>query len=96
MVRVATQGRYRVYVYAERGGQHNAPHCHVEWADGFCVIEIATLTKRRVLTREELAARVGLPERTILRIEQGRYTAPFKTRKKLRRRWATRSKIYCP
>jgi hypothetical protein len=43
MVRVVTHGRYRVYVYAEKGGQHNAPHCHVEWADGSCVVDIETL-----------------------------------------------------
>jgi len=43
MVRVVTQGRLRVYVYAKKGGRHNAPHCHVEWGDGACVIELGAL-----------------------------------------------------
>ncbi len=47
MVRVVTQGRYRVYVYAEVGGQRHAPHCHVEWADGSCVIDLDTLVVLR-------------------------------------------------
>ncbi len=47
MVRVVTQGRYRVYVYAEVGGQHHAPHCHVEWADGSCVVDLDTLAVLR-------------------------------------------------
>jgi Domain of unknown function (DUF4160) len=44
MTRVVTQGRYRVYVYPEIGGRHHSPHCHVEWADGSCVIELVTFT----------------------------------------------------
>jgi hypothetical protein len=47
MVRVVTQGRYRVYVYPEQGGRHHAPHCHVEWADGSCVIDLDRLTVLR-------------------------------------------------
>ena len=47
VVRVVAQGRYRVYVYAEQGGQHNAPHCHVEWGDGSCVIDLNTLAVLR-------------------------------------------------
>jgi hypothetical protein len=43
MVRVVTQGRYRVYVYPEVGGRHHSPRCHVEWADGSCVIDLDTL-----------------------------------------------------
>ena len=44
MVRVITQGRFRVYVWQEEGGQHHRPHCHVEWADGRCVIALDDLT----------------------------------------------------
>ncbi len=47
MVRVVTQGRYKVYVYAEVGGQHHAPHCHVEWTDGSCVVDLDTLVALR-------------------------------------------------
>jgi len=41
---------------------------------------LGELRERRGLTRGELAARAGLPEQTILRIEQGRYTVSFTTR----------------
>ncbi len=43
MVRVVSQGRYRIYVRAEEGVRHHRPHCHVEWADGRCVIALDTL-----------------------------------------------------
>ena len=43
MVRVLTQGSYRVSVYAEVGGQHHEPHCHVQWPDGSCVMSLADL-----------------------------------------------------
>ncbi len=29
-----------MYVYAEEGGQHDLPHCHVYWPDGSCVVSI--------------------------------------------------------
>ncbi len=43
MVRVVSQGRYRIYVWAEEGVRHHRPHCHVEWADGRCVVALDTL-----------------------------------------------------
>lgn len=38
-----TVGNYRVYVWAEEGGKHHRPHCHVFWPDGRCVVAIDTV-----------------------------------------------------
>lgn len=43
MVRVVTEGRYRVYVRREEGVRHHRPHCHVEWGDGRCSIALDNL-----------------------------------------------------
>ena len=51
MVRVLTHGRYRVYVYAEHGGRHHLPHCHVLWPEGACVVALVDL---RVLAGDAL------------------------------------------
>jgi len=41
------------------------------------------LRERRGLTRGEIAEHIGLPEQTLLRIEQGRYTVSFKKREEI-------------
>ena len=43
MVRVLWAGPYTVYVFAEQGGQHHKPHCHVYWADGKASVSIPSL-----------------------------------------------------
>ena len=43
MVRVAHRGRFSIYVYAEQGGRHHLPHCHVRWPDGEAQVELPNL-----------------------------------------------------
>jgi hypothetical protein len=38
MVRIVRHGTIAIYVYAEVGGRHHQPHCHVMWPDGRCSI----------------------------------------------------------
>jgi len=47
MVRVVTQGRYRVCVYQESGAPHHEPHCPVYWPDGECVVNLRTFAVLR-------------------------------------------------
>jgi hypothetical protein len=42
MVKVVQRGRFRVYVWPERGQQHHLPHCHVFWSDGESVVALDT------------------------------------------------------
>jgi hypothetical protein len=43
MVRVATRGRYSVYVYVETGQPHHLPHCDVQWPDGNTQVALPSL-----------------------------------------------------
>lgn len=43
MVKVVERGRFRVYVFDERGQPHHLPHCHVLWSDGKSVVSIDDL-----------------------------------------------------
>lgn len=43
MGRVISDGTFTIYVYAERGGKHHKPHCHVLWAGEEAVLEIPNL-----------------------------------------------------
>lgn len=42
MVKVIQRGRFRVYVYDERGHRHHRPHCHIYWPNGASVIDLET------------------------------------------------------
>ncbi len=43
VVRVASRGRYTVYVYAEGGQPHHLPHCNVRWPDGSVQVALPIL-----------------------------------------------------
>jgi hypothetical protein len=43
MPRVFSVGGFSVYVYAEIGGKHHLPHCHVRWAGEDAQISLPTL-----------------------------------------------------
>jgi len=44
MTRVFKEGNFAIYVYDERGGQHNAPHAHIkDRGKQVCSIHLATL-----------------------------------------------------
>jgi len=43
VVKVVERGRFRVYVYAEGGRPHHAPHCHCYWGDGDAMVDLDTL-----------------------------------------------------
>ena len=45
MGRVASDGKFIIYVYVERGGKHHTPHCHVVWADGETILAIPSLNQ---------------------------------------------------
>jgi hypothetical protein len=40
MVRIVRYGNITISVFAEVGGRHHVPHCHVQWPDGRCSIAI--------------------------------------------------------
>ncbi|MHB8576078.1 MAG: DUF4160 domain-containing protein [Dehalococcoidia bacterium] len=44
MVRVATRGRFSIYVYAEIGQPHHLPHCDVRWSDGNAQVALRSRT----------------------------------------------------
>jgi hypothetical protein len=44
MTRILKEGNYSVYVFDERGAQHNSPHAHIkERGRQVCSIHLATL-----------------------------------------------------
>lgn len=44
MTRVFKEGNYSVYVYDERGAQHNSPHAHIkERGRAVCTVHLSTL-----------------------------------------------------
>lgn len=43
MVRVASRGKFHVYVYDETGQPHNLAHCDVRWADGDTQVALPSL-----------------------------------------------------
>jgi hypothetical protein len=60
MVRVVTQGRYRIYVYQESGAPHHEPHCHVYWPDGECAVSLRTFAVLRgPVDRDAVQAHAG-------------------------------------
>lgn len=42
MGRVFTAGKYRGWVYAERGGRHKSRHAHIDWPEGEAVYNLDT------------------------------------------------------
>jgi hypothetical protein len=55
MGRVATIDGWAVSVYAEGGGQHHLPHCHVWKDDDEAVLALPTLLK---ITGDDLPPRI--------------------------------------
>ena len=53
MVRVVSEGRFSIYVYAELGQPHHLPHCNVRWSDGSSQVALPTLL---LLAGDELPA----------------------------------------
>ncbi len=42
-MRIASNGKYSIYVYVEVGQPHHLPHCHVRWVEGETLIELPSL-----------------------------------------------------
>ena len=40
---MAQRGRFRIYVYDERGQPHHRPHCNVRWSDGDAQVALPSL-----------------------------------------------------
>lgn len=56
-MRVFSDAGIVVYVYAEVGGKHHMPHCHVHWKDARTVVAIPSL---EVIVGRKLSKRVHI------------------------------------